>query len=528
VSVPGTPENVSFPFSDPGRNFRAGWAENSKFEIRNSKSQGRAGREFRIPNSEFKNSDRWVGGHVCYDEMMTIPRARTALSALFLTVAAACGGDTPSFFEVVPAPRRLVMWLDGDSLDLYTSALLHRMGVDEVVVRRGGVDLAGGAPVLRIDPPGVIEGSIPVGLVLEVHGAPPDNHRAVAEAVWKGVERELDGAIPAEIILDIRRLTPGLDDFITEMYKVSGVAIVPLLGFEQLQTVEGVRVAKAARSCIVPAFGTDGGDLRGIGELDPLPLDKKLARLAGTGVRVRLGISLRPRSEPPLEVLREDLNPLTEAQTTTVTTRSILDRSFDFEKPINWCGREWQPGERVAIRWMDASRLHAALREIQRLAVPDVAGWDYVSFPSEELGLGLTRQALLSYLQGDGPEPDVRVNVERSGRAMRVRLSNSSPFATAVSNYGNWLQVAVDAGWLVSEGRGSFDGVTLGSLRSGQWQEGNRGQVDAVRFDEIYLAPGEELVTGTVRLPSSGSRVSVMWRLTLFNGTEITGEVRNP
>ena len=37
--------------------------------------------------------------------------------------------------------------------------------------------------------------------------------------------------------------------------------------------------------------------------------------------------------------------------------------------------------------------------EIQRLAVPEVAGWDYVSFPSEELGLGLTRQALLSYLQ---------------------------------------------------------------------------------------------------------------------------------
>ena len=464
---------------------------------------------------------------ICYDELMTIPRARTALSALFLVAAAACGGETPSFFEVSPAPRRLVMWLENDSLDLYTSALLQRAGVDEVVVRRGSIDLAGRAPVLRLDPVGVIEGSIPVGIALEVHGAGPEIDRSVAEAVWQGVERELGGAIPAEIILDIPRLAPGIENFVRDISAVSGVAVVPLLGFEQLQTVEGLGFAEAARSCIIPAFGTDGADLRGVGELDPLPLDKKLAPLAGSGVRVRLGISLRPRTEPPLEEPGDDLNPLTESQTTKVTTRSTLDRSFDFEKPIDWGGRSWRPGERVAVRWMDACRLHAALKEIDRLAVPEVAGWDYVSFPAEVLKLGLTREALLRYLQGDGPGPDVRVRVERSGRSVRIRLSNPSPFATAVSNYGNWLQVAVDKGWMVCEGRGSFDGVTLGSLRSGRWQEGDRGQVDAARFDEVYLAPGEELVTGTVRLPSSRSRVAVSWRLSLFDGSEITGEIRN-
>jgi hypothetical protein len=267
--------------------------------------------------------------------------------------------------------------------------------------------------------------------------------------------------------------------------------------------------------------------LRGIGELDPLPLEKKVARLGGSGVRIRLAISLRTRTEPPLDQLGEGLNLLTEEQTTTVTTRSILDRSFDFEKPTDWSGRSWQVGETVAVRWMDACRLHAALQEIQRLAAPDIAGWDYVSFPAEDLKLGLTREELLRYLQGDGPGPDVRVKVERSGRSVRIRLSNPSPFATAVSNYGNWLQVAVDEGWMVAEGRGSFDGVTLGSIRSGRWQEGDRGRVDAARFDEVYLAPGEELVTGTVRLPSSRSRVTVTWRLTLFDGSEITGEIRD-
>jgi hypothetical protein len=458
---------------------------------------------------------------------MTKRRAQTAIPALLLVVVAACGGEAPSFYEVAPAPRRLVMWLEGDGLDLYTSALLQRVGVDEVVVRRGSVDLAGQAPVLRLDPAGVIEGSIPFGIYLELRGVRPDIDRSVVDAVWQGIQRDLDGTIPAELILDIPRLSPDCGEFVTRLSEVSGVAVVPLLGFEQLQTEDGIRVAKASRSCIIPAFGTDGADLRGIGELDPLPLEKKVAQLGGSGVRIRLAISLRTRTEPALDHLGDGLNFLTEEQTTTVTTRSILDRSFDFEKPTDWSGRSWQVGETVAVRWMDACRLHAALQEIQRLAVPDVAGWDFVSFPVEDLKVGLTREALLRYLEGDGPGPDVRVKVERRGRSVRIRLSNPSPFASAVSNYGNWLQVAVDEGWMVAEGRGSFDGVTLGSIRSGRWQEGDRGRVDAARFDEVYLAPGEELVTGTVRLPSSRSLVTVTWRLSLFDGSEITGEIRD-
>jgi hypothetical protein len=313
---------------------------------------------------------------------------------------------------------------------------------------------------------------------------------------------------------------------VTDMSEVSGVAVVPLLGIAQLQTVEGLEVAEAARSCIIPAFGTDGADLRAVGELDPLPLDKKLAPLAGSKVRVRLGISLRPRAEPELDEPGEDLNPLTERQTAIATTNSTLDRSFEFKKSIVWSGRSWQPGERVAVRWMDACRLHAALLEAHRLVVPEVAGWDLVSLPAEGLGLGLTREALFRYLQGEGPGPEVRVSVERRGRSLRVRLSNPTLFATAVSNYGNWLQIAVSDGLLVVEGRGSFDGVTLGSIRSGRWQEGDRGPVDAARFGEVYLAPGEEVVTGTIRLPSSRSRVSVSWYLSLFDGSEITGEIQ--
>ena len=457
---------------------------------------------------------------------MTILRARIAVSALFLVIAAACSGEKASFYDVAPAPRRLVMWLETNDLDVYTAARLQRAGVDEVVVRMGTIDLSGRAPVLRLDPVGDIEGSIPVGMALEVLGARPDIDRSVAEALWRGVEKELGGAIPAELILDFPRLAQGLQVFVRDLSEVSGVAVVPLLSFDQLQTDSGSSIAEAARSCIVPAFGTDGADLRGVGELDPLPLEKKLAPLVGTGVRVRLGISLRPRTEPPLDVPGDDLNPLTESQTTTVTTKSTLDRSFNFEKEITWSGRRWQPGDKVAARWMDACRLHAALQEIHRLAVPDVAGWDYVSLPNEGLNLGLTRDGLFRYLQGEGPRPEVRVKVERSGRSMRIRLSNPSPFASAVSNFGNWLQVAIEEGWLVTEGRGSFDGVTLGTLRAGQWEDGDRGRVNAARFDEIYLAPGEELVTGTLRLPSSRSRVSVNWRLSLFDGTEIIGELK--
>ena len=420
-------------------------------------------------------------------------------------------------------PRRLVVWLGAEGLDAETAERMRAAGVDEVVVRRGSMNLAGRAPVLRFNPMPPVEGAIPVGLALEVQGVREDLDRAAAEAVWRAIEAELEGSVPAELILDMPRLTSSLDEFVTSLTEVSGVSVVPLLSFEQIQREDGLRTAAGARICVLPAFGTDGADLRGIGELGPLPLWKKLEPLVGSGVRVRLAVVLTPRTEPALDGPGDDLDPLTGVA--TMSTASNLDRTFTFDRNASWSGRSWQGGDSVAVRWVDAARLNAALKEMHRLVLPEVAGWDLVTLPSEDQSLGLRKETLLRYLEGEGPAPTVEVDVRRDGRSVRVSVTNTGPFVTAVSNHGNWVQVTADEGWIQARDRGSFDGSRLGNARGGDWSEGDPDRFNAVRFTEVYLGPEEKVSSGAVRLPSSRSKFTVSWNLTLSDGSAVTGEV---
>ncbi len=449
---------------------------------------------------------------------------KRAFSVFFSSlVIFGCGGGGPSFQEVAPAPRRLAVWLDESGLDSATSDRMRAAGVDEVVVRRGSLNLARQAPVLRFGRMPEVEGAIPVGIALEVQAVRPDLGRAAAEAVWSALEAELAGSVPAEVILDLPRLTDDFDDFVRALTDVSGVSVVPLLSFEQLQHEDGLRVAAAARVCVVPAFGTDEAGLRGVRELDPLPLRQKLEPLVGSGVRVRLAVVVTPRTEPVLDGPGDDLDPLTEFA--TVSTTSTLDRTFTFDRSALWSGRNWKDGESVAARWVDAARLQAALTEMHRLLLPEVAGWDLVSLPSEEQALGLSRETLLRYLEGEGPGPAAEVEIQRDGEIVRVSLVNPGPFVTAVTSYGNWVQVSVEEGWIRARDRGAFDGLRLGNAEGGDWQEGDLDRFNGVRFTESYLGPGERVTSGWVRLPSSRSGVNVSWHLTLSDGSTVTGRV---
>jgi len=356
-----------------------------------------------------------------------------------------------------------------------------------------------------------------------VQGVREDLDRAAAEAVWRAISAELEGAVPAELILDVSRLSEGFDEFVSDLTEISGVSVVPLLSFEQLQDESGLRAAEAARVCVVPAFGSDGADLRGVRELDPLPLRKKLEALGAVDVRVRLAVVVTPRGEPALEGPEDDLDPLTAAA--TVSTTSTLDRTFTFERAMTWSGRNWKAGDSLALRWVDAARLHAALEEMHRLVLPELAGWDLVALPPEGRALGLGRETLLRYLEGEGPGPEVEVDIERDGQILRVVLANQGPFVTAVTNHGNWMQVWVDEGWVRARDPGSFDGLRRGSVPGGNWREGDSDRLNGVRFTEVYLGPGERVTSGWVRLPSSRSKANVQWNLTLSDGSAVTGRI---
>lgn len=448
-------------------------------------------------------------------------------AGLGVILALGCGGAPrrSSAGPVAPLPRRTIVWLDGSGIDAATSQRLRSVGVDELVVQRGQVSLVGEVPVLRLSPAPPVAGSIPVAMALEVTQLGGELGPAMASALWQAVAGEVQDAIPAELILSLPQLAPGMDDLVRRLSTESGVPVVPVLRVSQLGTDEAARLVAAARSCIVPAFGTGYGGSQWADEGGAEPLAERLAPLAGLGARVRLALSLRPVTAPQIRVWGDDINPLSEPENAAVRTSSALDRTFLLSRALQWSGQQWQSGDSIAVRWMDAARLNAALAEMDRLVLPEVAGWDLVSLPSADGRLGMSREALVRYLEGAGPVPDLAVRVARSRDHLTVSLANPGPFSSAVSGVGNWVEVSVTEGSLMADAPGSFDRLVLGTVSDGAWTQRYQGVPGAVRFFESYVGPGEELESGPVRTSSRGAVCRVRWHLSLTSGEEVEGEL---
>lgn len=204
--------------------------------------------------------------------------------------------------EVVSLPRRTVVWLGESGLNEATAALLQRSGVDLLVTPRGEVDLSGQLPVFRMAPAPAVAGSIPVALALDVTGVRSDLEEEMAAAVWRAIVEKVGDSIPAEIILDLPRLPDGVSDFVDRLSAESGLPVIPVLSIEQLREREAIQTARAARACVIPAYGTRHSSVRGVGQLATQSLVERLAPLVDSGARVRLGsrcARCRSRSSGP-------------------------------------------------------------------------------------------------------------------------------------------------------------------------------------------------------------------------------------
>ncbi len=435
-----------------------------------------------------------------------------------------CGGRTNDPIDAPPPLlRHTVVWV-GEAIDEDVAARLKRAGVARLVIRRGSIDLTAGTPVIKVDPAPNIAGEIPVAAALRVESGPVKLQPESASVLWRGLAPVV-GPTTAEIVVDLPTLSPGIPDFIRALDQASGLPVVPILTVSQIRTTLGLELAKAAGTVIVPLFGPGGVGLRGVGDAGNEPVADRLASLVGTGVRVRAGIVLTPRTDPKLSQWGEDLNLICEGGRAEISTNSKLDRAFVFRNPMGWSGRQWAAGDRLDVRWMDAVRLHSALREVDSVFLPDVAGWDLVTLPPAGGALGIDRRALMAYLAGRGPAPSLNVKLRRQGRSLRVSVVNQSPFASVVSGHGNWLEVSLESGYLVAEDAGTFDRVELGSRIGDQWKPGIGSGVNAVRFTETFVGAEESLTTGPIRLPSSRSQVTVRWSVTLSDGSVVSGEL---
>ncbi|MEN8164346.1 MAG: hypothetical protein ABFS37_09465 [Acidobacteriota bacterium] len=449
---------------------------------------------------------------------------KSCLFGLVLILTLGCGGvPTARIDQPPPLLRKTVVWVD-EAIDEDVAARLKRVGVARLVVRRGFIDLKKGTPVIKVDPAPVIAGEIPVSAALRIESGPVELQPDSASALWSGLAPVV-GPTTAEIVVDVPTLSPGIPDFVRDLDQVSGLPVVPILTVNQIRTDRGLEVARAAGTVIVPLFGPGAVGLRGVGEGGNEPLVDRLATLVGTGVEVRAGIVLTPRTDPKLTQWGEDLNRLCDEGRVEISTASKLDRAFVFRKPMVWSGREWAAEDRFEAQWMDPARLNSALRQIGSVLVPDIAGWDLVTLPPSGGFLGIDRRALLAYLGGQGPAPDLDVSLRRQGRSLRLSVVNSSPFASVVSGHGNWLEVSLESGYLVADDAGTFDRIELGKREGDQWKSGFGSGVNAVRFIETVVGAEESLSTGLIRLPSSRSKVTVRWSVTLSDGEVVSGEL---
>lgn len=446
---------------------------------------------------------------------------------LGVVVILGCGDDSSVAMGSleVSTPRRSTIWIGPEGLDEPTSARLRRAGVDGVVIRRGTVDLSSDVPTLRLQPAPSLAGSLPVGVALYVEAIGPELDSQAAQVLWRALAPVLSEHMAAELLLDFPAVPHGVGEFVEALSSVSGLPVVPILTVEQLTDEATQEAVSTARSCIVLVYGGISILRPGVKALNS-DLPDQLAALVGSDARVRVGIVLEPESEPPLSRWGDDLDLLAESVNAEIASSSSLDRTFIVRQPFTWTSRRWAVGDRFSVAWIDAARLDQAFEQVSRLVLPELGGWDLISLPPPGDALGLGREALLYYLDGEGPAPRVDVEVARQGNTARVRMVNTGPFATAVAGIGNWVEISVQGGSVAAERTGDFDGMELGFRSGNRWSRTGEGGFNGVRFVENYVGPRESIESGPVQLSSRRSEVTVRWQLTLTTGEQITGIVR--
>ncbi len=369
-------------------------------------------------------------------------------------------------------------------------------------------------PVVRLQPgPQIPAGD--VGVLLTLRSPDGTLSEADADGMWYALARDLDSG-PRELLLDLPEIPEGLAGFLVRLREVSRVPVVPVITAEQLSHEDAVAAVEAVGTCVVLAFGNLEPWREGARTLQT-PLRDQLAPLVGTAVRPRVGISLAPMTDPELEQWPASLDPLTLPEVAEMSTAAVFDRVFTLRTAVQWAGREWQAGERIALSWMDVPRLHAALESVVHLGLPDPGGWDLIPLPPQPAA-GVSREALIAYLGGEGPKLQLDVEVSAGSSSVRLEVANRTPFSSAVSSYSNWVQVWIEDGLLVTDERGSFDRVLLGRYEDGEFESTSGGSFNAVRFVEHLVAPNEVLHSGSVRRVTRTGTVHISWHVVLSTG----------
>ncbi len=451
------------------------------------------------------------------------------ISLAAVLALAGCNRERPAQVRQPQQPeRRCTVWLRGAELPGEAFGELARLGVDEVVLDAGSADLGAGVPVMRAEAhPGGIPAGIPFGALVHLVRPPHKGIGGLARPVWAGLKGAWPEIVHAhELLLDLARIPAGASEFVAGLSRAAHVPVIPVLSQRQAASEPGQQLAKAAGGCVVLLAGNLASFRPGL-KSENTAFAEQLAPLSGIGVRPRAAIVLTPAVSPDPGVWPDDVEPLSHPAAAGLSTPQDFDWGFRLKRSMTWSGKTWKRGDTIEASWIDASQLNADLHELTNMALPAIGGWDLVGVPSKEVAMGIGLNTLKAYLKGEGPEPEIAVNADRSGRRVRVTLTNPTPFCSTLSSFGNWVEIAVTRGSLTASRKGSFDRLALGRRQDGTWQMVSGG-ANAVRFFDAYVAPGEDVRSGWVLLPSRRAAVTVRWHVLLSTGETLSGQRVTP
>jgi hypothetical protein len=398
---------------------------------------------------------------------------------------------------------------------------LRAAGVDGLVVQVGSVELNGDASRFSLAPlpeARALAGWRVTALVwAEGSGRAPGDPATFA-AQLAAVQTSLPGT--PGLLLAARQVSPGIVAFAVGVASRLGRRVELALPAQELAHTlppEGWKnvLPVAVAFGNPPALGFPPSTLQD----DLAALD----RLDATGLPYRAAIVVAPRATPAPGPSGASLAAVAGGETATYRPGERGD-TFVLHKAVNWGGTEVPAGGRITVEMVDTARYNRDLGLLLRPARPALEGWDTAGLPAPEPTLGMSREALLDYLEGGTtfPQPEVAA-VWPNNVSVRVALVNPTEQASAVATTGNWVELRFEGTDVRDVQLGDFSGMEYGRIEGDSWRRTVARDANAVRLYLTFLAPRARIGGCLVSFLSHPRRMSARWGLRLGDGRQVVG-----
>jgi hypothetical protein len=322
------------------------------------------------------------------------------------------------------------------------------------------------------------------------------------------------------LLFAARKFTSGIPEFVQAVARKLRQPVELALPVQELAQ-HLPRGGWSEVSLVAFAFGNQAA----LGMALAIPTDDlaALETLDATHQPYRAAIVVVARAAPPPGAAGASLAQIASPEASSYRPSERGD-AFLLRHDVDWGGAHVAAGQTITVDAVETVRYHRDLRWLLCPLRPSLLGWDTVGLPAAEPALGMSREALLEYLQGGMPYPVPRVGAEPiTGTGLRVTVANPTAQASALSTVGNWVEVAFVGTEPLDAQLGDFAGIEYGKRVAGNWRRTAARDATSCRFFMTYLGPRGHIASGLLAFISRPHDVRVRWGLRLGDGTDVVG-----